>query len=87
MTTNLKPGIRGELSRWLIEPKPGVFVGTVSARIREELWDRLLTQEETASGLLLYSARNEQGYVLRTFGDPRRVPVDFDGMTLIRLEA
>ena len=25
-------GLRGELSRWLIEPRTGVFVGQVSAR-------------------------------------------------------
>jgi len=33
--------LRGELSRWLLEPKAGVFVGTVTATVRERLWERV----------------------------------------------
>ncbi|MEU9353603.1 type I-E CRISPR-associated endoribonuclease Cas2 [Streptomyces griseoloalbus] len=29
----------------------------------------------------------EQGYAIRTAGTRRRVPVDFDGLTLIRMSA
>ena len=29
------PSLRGELSRWTIEPKTGIFVGKVSAMVRE----------------------------------------------------
>lgn len=29
--------VRGELTRWFLELKPGVFVGNVNARIRELL--------------------------------------------------
>ena len=32
--------LRGELSRWLIEPKPGVFIGHVSAMVRDKLWEK-----------------------------------------------
>ena len=28
-------GLRGELSRWLLELRPGVFVGKVSALVRD----------------------------------------------------
>jgi len=31
-------GLRGELTRWLIEPHPGVFVGHVSGLVRDRLW-------------------------------------------------
>ena len=30
--------LRGELTRWLLELKAGVFVGRVSAMVRERLW-------------------------------------------------
>ena len=30
--------VRGELTRWLIEPHTGVFVGHVNAMVRERLW-------------------------------------------------
>jgi CRISPR-associated protein Cas2 len=29
------PGLRGELTRWFLEPQAGVFVGRVSAIVRE----------------------------------------------------
>ncbi|WP_423232601.1 type I-E CRISPR-associated endoribonuclease Cas2e, partial [Bacillus licheniformis] len=32
-------GLRGHLTRWLLEISPGVFVGHVPARVRDALWD------------------------------------------------
>lgn len=37
-TTDVPDHVRGALTRWLIEPAPGLYVGTVSTRVREELW-------------------------------------------------
>ena len=31
------PSLRGELSRWMIEPQAGVFVGNISALVRQAL--------------------------------------------------
>ena len=39
--TNCPPGLRGDLSKWLNEINAGVYVGRLSARVREELWDRV----------------------------------------------
>ena len=39
-------GLRGDLTRWLFEVAPGVFVGHVSARIRERLWERIVSSCE-----------------------------------------
>ena len=43
--------LRGELSRWLIEPKTGVFLGSPSARVRDELWD--LARKKCKGGLVM----------------------------------
>ena len=32
--------LRGELTRWLIEPRQGVFVGHINAMVRERLWEK-----------------------------------------------
>ena len=40
---NVPTSLRGELSRWLLEPRAGVFVGHVSARVRDKLSTVLLT--------------------------------------------
>lgn len=33
---------------------------------------------------MVYTAKTEQGFEVRHAGDSRRIPVDFDGLTLIR---
>lgn len=48
-------GLRGDLTRWLMEISPGVFVGDVSARVREALWDRVLALIKTGRATMAYS--------------------------------
>ena len=40
--------VRGELSRWMLEPKTGVFVGRVSALVRDKLWDLISRRQARA---------------------------------------
>ncbi|MCC7230140.1 MAG: type I-E CRISPR-associated endoribonuclease Cas2, partial [Fimbriimonadaceae bacterium] len=80
----MKPGLRGELTRWLIEPQAGVFVGRLSARVRDRLWDKVIREVRDGSAVLLFSSRTEQGFAVRCHGDRDRVPIDCDGLTLIR---
>lgn len=75
--------LRGELTLWLAEPSPGVFVGHVSARVRDELWSRVCEEIGRGRALMLYSARNEQRYDVRSWGHDRE-PVDVDGLVLLR---
>lgn len=81
---NAKPGFRGELSRWLLEVAPGVLVGNLSARVRDELWAKIEQEKKCASALMIFTANTEQGFAIRFTGDSRRVPLDLDGVTLIR---
>lgn len=39
--TDCPPKLRGDLTKWLMEINTGVYVGKVSARIREMLWTRI----------------------------------------------
>jgi CRISPR-associated protein Cas2 len=81
---NAKPGFRGQLSRWLVETAPGVFVGNVPARIRDKVWEKAEELQKNDAALMIYSARTEQGFAVRYAGDASREPVDYDGVTLIR---
>ncbi len=78
-------GLRGELSRWLIEPRTGVFVGNLSAMVRDRLWDLVTREPPPVAGMLIYGARNEQRFVIQTHGDPSRQVVDHEGLTLVRI--
>ncbi|WP_448576222.1 type I-E CRISPR-associated endoribonuclease Cas2e [Thermomicrobium sp.] len=85
LVERVKPSLRGELTRWLLEPRPGVFVGQVSARVRDRLWDKLCRSLDSGAALLIYTTNTEQGFGLRSFGDTSRELVDFEGLWLIRL--
>ncbi|MCS6803439.1 MAG: type I-E CRISPR-associated endoribonuclease Cas2e [Dehalococcoidia bacterium] len=77
------PSLRGELTRWLLEPRAGVFIGNVSALVREKLWEQVCAKCEGASALLIYSAPTEQGFAMRLFGEPSRTVEDFEGLSLV----
>ncbi|HRJ34272.1 MAG TPA: type I-E CRISPR-associated endoribonuclease Cas2e [Fimbriimonadaceae bacterium] len=83
IVTAVKPGLRGELSRWMIEPHAGIFVGHLSGRVRDKLWEKVVLEVAEGSALMLHSARTEQGFDVRCHGERTRVPVDFEGITLI----
>lgn len=77
-------GLRGELSRWMVELKAGVFIGTLSAEVRERLWRLAVEKSKGGALFLAFPARREQRYELRTHGQSTREVVDFDGLQLVR---
>ena len=80
---NVPISLRGEITRWMLELSPGVFVGNISALVREKLWEMICKKLKGGSATLLHSAATEQGYKIRTFGYSRRKIRDFDGRQLI----
>ncbi|MEV5295418.1 type I-E CRISPR-associated endoribonuclease Cas2e [Streptomyces sp. NPDC053741] len=86
-TTAVPDHLRGALSRWTSEVVPGIFVGSVSARVRDQLWQAVTETLGNGAAVLVHPAPTEQGYAIRTAGTRRRVPADFDGLTLIRMTA
>ncbi|WP_432585939.1 type I-E CRISPR-associated endoribonuclease Cas2e [Streptomyces sp. HD1123-B1] len=80
--THCPVGLRGFLTRWLLEISPGVFLGSPSARIRDILWDEVRQYAGNGRALLAYSTNSEQGYAFRTH-DHKWHPVDHEGLTLI----
>ncbi|MGI6156805.1 MAG: type I-E CRISPR-associated endoribonuclease Cas2 [Chloroflexi bacterium] len=78
------PALRGELSRWLLEPQAGVFVGDVSARVRDKLWIKCKERKRGGAVLQVWTTDNEQGFRMRLEGDLGREIVEADGLQLIR---
>lgn len=76
-------GLRGDLTRWLLEIAPGVYVGHVSARVRERLWARVLDLAREGRAIMVYSARNEQHLAFEVF-QPDWKHVDAEGVGLIK---
>jgi CRISPR-associated protein Cas2 len=78
-------GLRGELTRWMLEPKSGIFVGSVTGMVRELLWQKLCDESRDGSCVMIHSDNTEQGFSIRIAGEPSRQVVDFDGLSLIRI--
>lgn len=81
--TNCPPGLRGFLTRWLLEISAGVFIGNPSARIRDALWNEVQQYAGQGRALLAHTTNNEQGFTFRTH-DHSWLPIDHEGLTLIR---
>ena len=84
MLERVSQSLRGELTRWLLELKAGVFVGRVSAMVRERLWARACKAMGKGGGMMVHSADNEQGFELRFWGTPGRSVRDFEGIHLVQ---
>lgn len=80
----VRPGVRGRLTRWLIQPQTNVYVGHPSARIRDAIW-KLITEEidtKGGSAILIRPDPCEQGCRILQYGESPRDMKDFDGLIL-----
>jgi CRISPR-associated protein Cas2 len=75
-------GLRGHLTRWLLEIAPGVFVGKISARVRDLMWQRVVEMVRTGRAIMVHTANNEQGLAFRVH-DHNWEPIDIEGITLM----
>lgn len=85
MLERVPASLRGEISRWMIEPRTGVFVGKLSAAVRDKLWEKAESASRGGAGMLIHSSKNEQGFTIRTFGDTSREVVNMENLWLVRV--
>lgn len=75
-------GLRGHLTRWMVEVAAGMFVGNPSARVRDGVWETIVERVGDGQAVMIEPARNEQRWAVRTAGRDRWYPVDYDGVIL-----
>lgn len=80
--TKVPHSLRGDLTKWYQEIQTGVYVGNVSARVRDLLWDRILQNIGRGEATMVYNAKNELGYQFKTTRKDRDV-INFDGIPLL----
>jgi CRISPR-associated protein Cas2 len=80
---NVLPKLRGRIAVFMIEVRAGVYVGDISAKVREMLWSQIEHLTADGNAVMIWSTNNEAGYDFRTYGPNRRIPIDFDGMKLV----
>ncbi len=80
---NAPPRLRGRLGLWLVEVRAGVYVGKVSRRVREMIWDNLERGIDDGNAVMVWSSNTESGFDFLTLGANRRIPVELDGIKLV----
>ena len=84
MIERVSPGVRGELTRWMLEPQAGVFIGNLSGMVRDKLWEEVCRKLKDGAAMMFHTANTEQGYDIKFSGATTREVVDFEGLKLIR---
>lgn len=80
--TKVPQSLRGDLTKWYQEVQTGVYVGNVSARIRDLLWDRIMKNIGNGEATMVYNTNSELGYQMETTRKDYQV-IDYDGIPLI----
>lgn len=81
--TNCPQQLRGDLTKWFIEIDIGVYVGKVSARVREKVWSRVCDNIKAGKAIMVYSTNSEQGFAILTH-NTEWTPVDCEGIWLMQ---
>lgn len=84
VTEGVPPRLRGRLAIWLLEVRAGVYVGDVSRRVREMIWEQVTALVEDGNAVMAWASRHESGFEFQTCGGNRRIPVDYEGLRLVR---
>lgn len=75
--------LRGRLAVWLLEIRAGVYVGKLSRRTREMVWQNVELGLENGNAVMAWATNTESGFDFVTLGENRRVPAEFDGVKLV----
>jgi len=68
VTENVPARLRGRMAIWLLEVRAGVYIGDVSHRTREMIWEQLAEGYESGSVVMAWASSHESGYEFQTLG-------------------
>lgn len=80
---NAPPRLRGRLALWLLEVRAGVYVGKVSRRVRDMMWENVEKGIGDGNAVMAWDTNTESGFDFMTTGANRRMPVEIDGVKLV----
>lgn len=83
ITENVPTSLRGEITNWMLQLKPGVFIGTLNALVGEKLWKKIQEKQGEGGAIWVKATNNEQRFKLSISGKTHWTIRDFDGLQLI----
>ena len=82
---NASDRIRGELTRFLYEIDSGVYIGNISALVRDLLYEKIESLSVNIPNyrmIMIYPAKNENGFSYKYLGSSNYSLKDYDGLVL-----
>lgn len=86
VTESVAPRLRGYLATWMVELRAGVYVGNLSNRKRENLWNAIEEGVGDGSCVMVWTINTESRYDFKMVGENRRKAVDFAGLKLVAFD-
>jgi CRISPR-associated protein Cas2 len=80
---NVPPRVRGRLAVWLLEVRAGVYVGDVSRRVREMIWEHVGKGIDEGNAVMVWTTNTESGFDFVTVGKNRRIPIEMEGLKFV----
>jgi len=62
VTENVPPRLRGRMAVWLLEIRAGVYVGEVSRKVREMIWDQIICLAGDGNVVMAWATNTESGF-------------------------
>lgn len=81
--TDCPQKLRGDLTKWLMEINTNVYVGHLSARVRDQLWERICEHIKHGQATMVFSTSGEQKLGFYVHNTTWEI-VDYDGLKLMR---
>ena len=75
--------LRGRLAIWLLQVRAGIYIGNVSAKVREMIWEQCEALYEEGNIVMAWQTNTESGFDFQTLGENRRIPIEMDGVRLV----
>lgn len=76
------PSLRGDITRWLFEISTNVFVGMVTSRVRDTLWNRIISSCDDGRAIMIFGTNNEQRFDFRIHNSEWKL-IDLDGLKIM----
>ena len=77
------PSVKGDITKWLFEIHPGVYIGNPTRLVADRLWKRIERTIKSGKAVMVRSAHNEQGFIIQSHNSDWEI-ADFDGLQLMR---
>jgi CRISPR-associated protein Cas2 len=83
VTETVPDRLRGRLAVFMLEVRAGVYLGDLSKRVREKIWEYIEADFGGGNVVVAWKTNSESGFEFQTLGANRRQPVDWDGLRLV----